>query len=213
MARVLITSGPTREYLDPVRFLSNASSGRMGRALAQAFIQLGHEVIVVSGPVEVRYPEGAQVLRVVTTEEMLEVCEEAFPSCDGVIGAAAPCDYRPERILPEKIVKSGAPLDLKLVETPDILATLGAQKTRQWIVGFALETHNARQHAIQKMQRKNCDLMVINRPSAIGSEESAVEVLSTDGSCLAAWTGSKEEIARRLGQLIQAELIIKKARG
>lgn len=212
MARILITSGPTREYLDPVRFLSNASSGRMGRALAEAFIQAGHHVIVVSGPVEVRYPEAAQVLNVVTTEEMLQACQGVFGSCDGVIGAAAPCDYRPEKLLSQKIAKRGIPLDLKLVETPDILATLGAQKTRQWIVGFALETHNAREHAIEKMQRKNCDLMVINRPSAIGSEKSAVEVLSADGSCLAVWTGSKEDIAKQLCRLIEVELIMKKLR-
>jgi phosphopantothenoylcysteine decarboxylase/phosphopantothenate--cysteine ligase len=92
MARILITSGPTRQYLDPVRYLTNASSGRMGRELAAAALELGHEVVVVSGPVGVEYPAGAIVRPVISTEDLLAACQELFPTCDGVIGAAAPCD-------------------------------------------------------------------------------------------------------------------------
>src|SRR5438093_10162334 len=103
MARVLITSGPTRQYLDPVRYLTNASSGRMGKALAEAALALGHEVTIVSGPVDVSYPAAARVVNVVSTEEMLAACQEAFPACDGLIAAAAPCDYRPVRVEPGKI--------------------------------------------------------------------------------------------------------------
>src|SRR5207248_1859662 len=103
MARILITSGPTRQYLDPVRYLTNASSGRMGRALAAAALELGHEVIVVSGPVAVDYPHKAEVRPIVSTEELLDTCQELFPTCDGVIGAAAPCDYRPMRVERQKI--------------------------------------------------------------------------------------------------------------
>ena len=98
MARVLITSGPTRQYLDPVRYLTNASSGRMGKALAEAVLAAGHQVMIVSGPVEVEYPPAAEVTNVVSTEEMLAACRELFPACDGLIGVAAPCDYRPVRV-------------------------------------------------------------------------------------------------------------------
>src|SRR5215218_1989963 len=98
MARILITSGPTRQYLDPVRYLTNGSSGRMGGALAAAALALGHDVIVVTGPVAIAYPQDAEVRRIVSTEELLAACQELFPTCDGVIGAAAPCDYRPVRV-------------------------------------------------------------------------------------------------------------------
>ncbi len=106
MARILITSGPTREYLDPVRYLSNGSSGRMGCALAGAALADGHDVTIVSGPVSVVYPERARVVPVVTTEELLAACRVEFPKCDGLIAAAAPCDYRPENVASNKIRKT-----------------------------------------------------------------------------------------------------------
>ncbi len=120
MPRILITSGPTRQYLDPVRYLTNASSGRMGEALATAAVDAGHEVVVVSGPVDVAYPPAAEVVPVVSTEEMLEACLDVFPTCDGLIAVAAPCDYRPMVVAPHKIRKTGEPLQLHLVETPDV---------------------------------------------------------------------------------------------
>ena len=126
MARILITSGPTRQYLDRVRYLSNASSGRMGQALAAAAVEAGHEVVVVSGPVGVRYPAAAKVIPVVSTEEMLAECLKVFPACDGLIAVAAPCDYRPRTVADGKIRKTGRPLEIELVETPDIVARLGA---------------------------------------------------------------------------------------
>ncbi len=97
MARILITSGPTRQYLDPVRYLTNASSGRMGAALANAALELGHEVVIVSGPVQVVYPSAARIVPVISTEEMLAAVQTEFPTCQGVIGAAAPCDYRRDK--------------------------------------------------------------------------------------------------------------------
>src|SRR5690242_731135 len=120
MARILITSGPTRQYLDPVRYLTNASSGRRGAALAAAALELGHDVTIVSGPVEVPYPAAAEVIPVISTEEMLAAARTAFARCDGLIGAAAPCDYRPERVEDQKIAKTGAPLLLHLLETEDV---------------------------------------------------------------------------------------------
>ena len=106
MSRILITSGPTRQYLDPVRYLSNGSSGLMGKALAEAVLAAGHEAVIVSGPVEVRYPSAARVVPVVSTEEMLAACLDVFPQCAGLIAAAAPCDYRPRVVAAEKIRKS-----------------------------------------------------------------------------------------------------------
>jgi phosphopantothenoylcysteine decarboxylase / phosphopantothenate---cysteine ligase len=208
LARILITSGPTRQHLDPVRYLTNASSGRMGQSLAHAAVGAGHNVIVVSGPVDVQYPAECQVLPVVSTEEMLETCQRVFPKCDGLIGVAAPCDYRPVKVAPQKIKKTGEPLVLHLVETPDIVATLGAGKLpNQWLVGFALETEDQRFRAITKMQKKSCDLMVLNGPQAINSAENSVEVLDRSGEVIASISGAKESVAAELFELIAQRLI------
>jgi phosphopantothenoylcysteine decarboxylase/phosphopantothenate--cysteine ligase len=208
MARILITSGPTRQFLDPVRYLTNASSGRMGRALAAAALELGHEVIIVSGPVSLTYPAEAQLRPVVSTEELLAACQEIFPTCDGVIGAAAPCDYRPVRVEEHKIAKTGQPLVLNLVETPDVMATLGATKRAgQWLVGFALETDDPRFRALAKLERKSCDLIVLNGPGAIDAEDNQVEVLDHGGAVVAALAGNKESVARGILRAINQRLI------
>jgi phosphopantothenoylcysteine decarboxylase/phosphopantothenate--cysteine ligase len=205
MSRILITSGPTRQYLDPVRYLTNASSGRMGRALAEAALALGHEVVVVSGPVSVEYPAAARVIPVVATDELLEVCRLEFAACDGVIGAAAPCDYMPIRV---KIVKTGEPLMLHLVETPDVMATLGGQKRPgQWLVGFALETEDQRFRALTKLEKKSCDLIVLNGPEAMDAADNRVEILDRGGEIVSALAGTKEEVARGILEVIQQRLI------
>lgn len=208
MARVLITSGPTRQYLDPVRYLTNASSGRMGKALAEAMLAAGHQVAIVSGPVEVEYPPAAQVTNVVSTEEMLAACREIFPRCDGLIGVAAPCDYRPVRVAEGKIQKTGQPLELHLIETPDVVATLGAEKKPgQWLVGFALETDDQRLRALAKLEKKSCDLMVLNGPQAMNAPTNEVELLDKQGQVIAAFCGSKEDVARGIVEVIQRRLI------
>lgn len=208
MARILITSGPTRQYLDPVRYLTNASSGRMGRALAQAALDLGHEVVVVSGPVHLEYPARAKVISIVSTEELLETCQRIFPHCDGVIGAAAPCDYRPVKVAEKKIAKTGEGLTLHLIETPDVMATLGAGKRAgQWLVGFALETDDQHYRALTKLEKKSCDLMVLNGPAAMDAPTNQVEVLDPHGQVVAALAGSKEEVARGILAVIQQRLI------
>jgi phosphopantothenoylcysteine decarboxylase/phosphopantothenate--cysteine ligase len=210
MARILITSGPTRQYLDPVRYLTNASSGRMGCALAEAALARGHEVIIVSGPVEVQYPQAAKVISVISTEEMLDASQAAFDKCDGLIGVAAPCDYRPVRVAEHKIAKTGQPLVLHLIETPDIVATLGAAKRAdQWVVGFALETEDARFRAVVKMQRKSCNLMVVNGPQAMNSAENQVEVMLPDGNVIAPIAGEKTFVASEIFAIIQERLIDK----
>jgi phosphopantothenoylcysteine decarboxylase/phosphopantothenate--cysteine ligase len=210
MARILITSGPTRQYLDPVRYLTNASSGRMGQALAEAAVRAGQQVVVVSGPVDVKYPPAAQVLPVVSTEEMLAACLAVFPECDGLLAVAAPCDYRPRVVAPHKIRKTGGPLELRLVETPDIVARLGAIRQSQWMVAFALETEDARLRALQKLERKRCDLIVLNGPAAVHAATTRVEVLDPAGRVLAAPSGGKRHVARQIWRIIEERLLARR---
>jgi phosphopantothenoylcysteine decarboxylase/phosphopantothenate--cysteine ligase len=207
MARILITSGPTRQFIDPVRYLTNASSGRMGRALAEAALALGHDVVVVSGPVEVEYPSQARIVPVVSTEDMLAAAAKEFENCDGLIGAAAPCDYRPMRVESHKIAKTGQPLDLHLIETDDVVATLSAKKGRRWVVGFALETEDHRLRALAKLEKKFCDLMVTNGPQAISALDNDVEVLTPAGEVLASISGTKEEVAAQILSIIEEQLV------
>jgi phosphopantothenoylcysteine decarboxylase / phosphopantothenate---cysteine ligase len=207
LARILITSGPTRQFIDPVRYLTNASSGRMGRALAEAALAMGHGVVVVSGPVEVDYPPQARVVPVISTEEMLAAATKEFETCDGLIGAAAPCDYRPVRVESHKIAKTRQPIDLHLVETDDVVATLGAKKGRRWVVGFALETEDHRLRALAKLEQKCCDLMVSNGPSAISSLDNEVEVIMPTGEVIASLAGTKEAVATGILAIIQEQLV------
>jgi phosphopantothenoylcysteine decarboxylase/phosphopantothenate--cysteine ligase len=207
VARILITSGPTRQYLDPVRYLTNASTGRMGKALAEAALALGHEVVIVSGPVEVDYPPSVRVVPVISTEDMLAAAAREFDHCDGLIGAAAPCDYRPVRVEDHKIAKTGQPVDLHLIETEDVVASLGARKGTRWVVGFALETEDHRLRALAKLERKHCDLVISNGPAAIASPDNTVEVLAPDGAVLASLAGTKEKVAAGILALIDQRLV------
>jgi phosphopantothenoylcysteine decarboxylase/phosphopantothenate--cysteine ligase len=207
MSRILITSGPTRQYLDPVRYLTNASSGRMGSALAAAVAEAGHHALVVSGPVDVDYPDQTEVIPVTSTEEMLEVCLRVFPTCDGLIGAAAPCDYRPVQVAKRKIRKTGAGIKVHLVETPDVVAKLASVKQSQWMVAFALETEDQRMRALQKLERKSCDLIVVNGPGAMHAPGTDVEIIEPGGSVLASFSGSKEQVAKDILRVIDQRLI------
>ncbi|MCU0707178.1 MAG: phosphopantothenoylcysteine decarboxylase [Pirellula sp.] len=208
MAHILITSGPTRQYLDPVRYLTNASSGRMGKALAEAALHLGHQVTVVSGPVEVVYPREARVIHVLTTLEMMDAATEIFANADGLIGAAAPCDYMPKKVEASKLSKTGNGLQLELIETPDIVATLGANKQpRQWVVGFALETDDVRFRAIVKMSKKCCDMIVSNRAEAMNAATNSVEIIYKDGRVLEQIDGPKSEVAHGILRWIEQCLI------
>jgi phosphopantothenoylcysteine decarboxylase/phosphopantothenate--cysteine ligase len=179
----------------------------MGKALAEAVLAAGHDAVIVSGPVEVVYPAAAEVVDVVSTEEMLAACREIFPNCDGLIGVAAPCDYRPVRIAEGKIQKTGQPLELHLIETPDVVATLGAEKRGQWLVGFALETDDQRLRALAKLEKKSCDLMVLNGPQAMNAIDTEVELLDKQGRVIESLKGSKEEVARGIVRAIVERLI------
>jgi len=179
----------------------------MGKALAEAALAAGHEVVIVSGPVEVRYPKTARVLPVISTEEMLEACLRVFRQCDGLIAAAAPCDYRPRVVASQKIRKTGRTLDVQFIETPDIVAKLRTIRTSQWMVAFALETEDMRMRAMQKLERKKCDLIVVNGPAAMYAADTKVEVLDAQGEVLTAAAGSKRQVAKALLRIIQSRLM------
>lgn len=181
----------------------------MGAALATACLRHGHDVLVVSGPVAVDYPAGAEVIPVVTTDEMLSRCVERFPHCDGAIGAAAPCDYQPRQIAASKIAKTGRPLTIELIETQDVVAVLGASKRPdQWVVGFALETDDRRFRAIVKLHKKHCDLIVSNGPEAIDALDNQVELLAADGSLVDTISGTKQAVADRIIERIDSRLVL-----
>lgn len=181
----------------------------MGKALAEAALARGHEVVIVSGPVDVVYPDAARVIDVVSTEDMLAAARGVFADCDGLIGVAAPSDYRPVKVETNKIAKTGEPLLLNLVETDDVVATLGASKTHQWLVGFALETEDRRLRAVAKLEKKHCDLMVLNGPEAMHSLENNVEIIDRDGHVIEALAGPKEEVAQGIFAVIERRLIQK----
>lgn len=180
----------------------------MGRALAEAALAEGHEVVVISGPVQVDYPPRAEVISVITTDDMLEACQRIFPQCDGLIGAAAPCDYQPRRVESQKIAKTGDPLVLHLIETADVVATMGANRLpHQWLVGFALETEDQRFRALTKLQCKSCDLMVLNGPEAMDAAENSVELIGPKGDVLVSLQGTKEYVAGGILDLIGRTLV------
>lgn len=180
----------------------------MGAALARACLDRGHEVIIVSGPVTIDYPAQAKVIPVVTTDQMLSAAVDQFATCDGAIGAAAPCDYQPQQVASQKIAKTGQPLTIHLIETKDVVATLGQSKRQgQWVVGFALETDDRRFRAIVKLEKKHCDLMISNGPDAIDSLENRIEILAADGTLVDTIEGSKEQVASGIVDQIQRRLI------
>jgi phosphopantothenoylcysteine synthetase/decarboxylase len=209
--RCLITAGPTREHLDPVRFLSNGSSGRMGYALAERAAARGWQVTLVSGPVHVKPPEGVFTRNVISAEEMFAACEPEFLECDLFISVAAVADYRPAARSEQKIKKSGANLRLDLVPTIDILKTLAARKRPgQTVVGFAAETHDLETYARRKLAEKNLDWIVANdvsRPQlGIDAEDNAVLLLGANGARLAFGPAPKLAVAEFiLSQIVPAQ--------
>ncbi len=176
----------------------------MGASLARAALELGHQVTIITGPVHVDYPSEAELIEIVTTQEMLEATQAVFATADGLIGAAAPCDYMPIQISPHKLTKTGNGLELTLQETPDIVATIGMLKRAdQWVVGFALETEDVRFRAIVKMSKKRCDMIVSNSAEAMNSSDNSVEIILRGGTVLEQVDGPKPFVARRILRQIQ----------
>lgn len=167
--RVLITAGPTHEPIDPVRFVGNRSSGKMGYALAEAALAHGATVTLITGPTALTPPAGATVVRVQTAQQMHDAVQAHFDACDVFIAAAAVADYRPERVLTHKHKRTGTGWTLRLVPNPDILASVAQRKCNRLVIGFAAETDKALQHATEKLKRKNLDLIVVNNVLEPGS--------------------------------------------
>jgi phosphopantothenoylcysteine decarboxylase / phosphopantothenate---cysteine ligase len=197
---VLITAGPTREKIDPVRYLTNRSSGRMGYSLAEAAVRRGARVLLVSGPTSLTPPGAAEVTRVESTEEMRDAVLRFLPQASIVIKTAAVADYRPKSTAGQKIKRTG-PMTLELEATPDILKELSSKKTSQIIVGFAAETENVLENARQKLLAKNLDAIVVNDVSREGigfdSDRNAVTIISRDDVVEVPET-TKWEVAQRV---------------
>ena len=197
---LLITAGPTREKIDPVRYLTNRSSGRMGYALAEAALRRGARVLLVSGPTSVMPPEAAEITRVETTEQMRDAVLKRLPQATIVIKTAAVSDYRPKAAAGQKLKRTG-PISLELEPTADILAELAGKKTNQLIVGFAAETENVLENARKKLDKKSLDAIVVNDVSREGvgfdSERNAVTILTQEDVVEVPET-TKWEVAQRV---------------
>lgn len=197
--RVLVTAGATREYIDPVRFITNRSSGKMGYAIAEAAAQRGAEVRLISGTATVPAPVGLEIEQVETTLEMHDAVLKAFDETDIVIMAAAPADYRPREFTSHKIKKTTDTLTLSLEKNPDIAQALGERKTHQTLVCFAAETNDLLENAKKKLIRKNCDLIVANDILAEGagfeSDTNIVTLLDRHGTCEQLPRSSKRDVA------------------
>ena len=201
--RVMVTAGPSREALDPVRYISNRSSGKMGYAIAQAAQKRGAEVTLLSGPVAIEAPLGVKLVPFTTTQELLDRASELAREQDLLIQAAAPADYRAKEIAPQKIKKQGGePMTFTLVENPDVAATLGkAKRSGQVFVGFAAETNDVLAHAKDKLTRKNLDMIVANdvtRPGAGFDVDTNIVTLITKDGQEALPMMSKAEVAQRI---------------
>ena len=201
--RVMVTAGPSREALDPVRYISNRSSGKMGYAIAQAAQKRGAEVTLLSGPVAIEAPQGVKLVPFTTTQELLDRASELARKQDLLIQAAAPADYRAKEVAPQKIKKQGGePMTFTLVENPDVAATLGkAKRSGQVFVGFAAETNDVLAHARDKLARKNLDMIVANdvtRPGAGFDVDTNIVTLITKDGQEALPMMSKAEVAQRI---------------
>lgn len=201
--RMVITAGPTREYFDTVRFVSNPSTGKMGYALARAARSRGHDLTLISGPVTLEPLCGIKLVRVVSAAEMFRASCKAFDSCDAAVMTAAVCDYRPARRLDHKLQKRSQPRSITLVPTRDIAAHLGAVKAKRVVIGFAMEDHDHRRHAEAKLRRKQCDAIVLNGPGNVGSDEATVEILEAGRGWSGAMSGSKGDIAEQIVKLVE----------
>lgn len=200
--RCLITAGPTREFIDPVRYLSNPSTGKMGFALAQAAIDAGWTVDLVAGPVSLVEPDGAILYPVVTAEEMYHQVDALFDACDVLIMAAAVSDFRPVIQHKEKEKKGGASLSIEFERTIDILKTVTERKLHQTVIGFAAETNDLESYALKKMKDKRCDWMVANKigePGAgFAADTNEVLLIGPETSSESYGPATKESIARLL---------------
>jgi phosphopantothenoylcysteine decarboxylase / phosphopantothenate---cysteine ligase len=201
--RFLITAGPTHEPIDPVRYISNRSSGKMGYAIAEGALAAGHDVTLISGPVNLEAPQNTKLISVSTSDEMFEAVHRHANQCDICVLCAAVADYKPANVSSTKIKKPGVKFSLELIPTRDILDSLGRQRDRQFVlVGFAAETDHVEENAVKKLRAKNCDIMVANdvsgTDSGMESDMNEVTVLFRDGEKKRISHATKKNIAREL---------------
>lgn len=194
--KILITSGRTKENIDPIRYLSNNSSGKMGYSLAQAAIDLGAEVTLISGPTNLEIPKGLKsFVSVESALEMYEKVDEYFGDTDIFIACAAVADYRPKEYKKEKIKKSDSDLILELVRNPDILFEMGKKKDKQLLIGFAAETNDIKENALKKLEKKNLDFIVANNASTMGNNTNTVEIIRKNKTSIKINQKNKIELA------------------
>ena len=203
--RFVVTAGPTREAIDPVRFISNRSSGKMGYAIAEAAVAAGHSVTLISGAATVAPPD-VQFISIVTSDELHDAVHRAVRNCDVLVMCAAVSDYRPATVEPRKMKKRKTPFALKLIPTRDILASLPKEHRGYLVVGFAAETHDLETNAQKKLQEKDCDMIVANDVSGtdcgMESDENAVTIFFRKGESQTISRASKKIIARELVKII-----------
>ena len=209
--KILITSGRTKENIDPIRYLSNNSSGKMGYSLAQAAADLGAEVTLISGPTNLEIPkELKNFISVESALEMHKKVEEYFNDTDIFIACAAVADYRPKEYKKEKIKKSDSDLVIELVRNPDILAEMGKKKDKQLLVGFAAETNDIKENALKKLEKKNLDIIVANNASTMGRDSNTIEIIKKDKSSVEIKQKNKIELAYDI--LLEVISVLKKGK-
>ena len=196
----LITAGPTREPIDPVRYISNRSSGKMGYAIAEAALDAGHDVILISGPVNLAPPRDVKFISISTSDEMFDAVHQHADSSDICVLCAAVADYKPAEVSPVKIKKCAAQVSLAFVPTRDILHSLGLQEDRKFLlVGFAAETDHLEANAAKKLREKNCDIIVANDARiAMETDENELRILFRDGETKKILRAPKNFLAREL---------------
>ena len=202
--RILITAGGTREYIDPVRFITNASSGKMGYALAQAALKTGHKVTLITAPTNLNPPKGAKLINVETGAQMFTAVKKHFPKCDCLIMAAAVSDYAPAKTSKTKIKKSAKPLLITLKPAVDILKWAGQHKKNQILAGFALEDRNLKARALTKLRQKKLDMIIANKPSSIGADTTSCYVFFASNVSKRLPRLAKSAMAQRIIKLIAA---------
>lgn len=208
--KFVVTAGPTREAIDPVRFISNRSSGKMGYAIAEAALAVGHRVTLISGPANLAPPKGAHFVSITTSDELHHEVHRAVRDCDVLVMCAAVSDYKPATSAVRKMKKRKGPFSLKLIPTRDILASLSKEDRSYFVVGFAAETHDVEKNARQKLRKKNCDMIVANdvsrSDSGMESDVNAVSIFCRNGESRKISRASKKIIARALVKIISKML-------
>ena len=200
--RFLITAGPTREPIDPVRYISNRSSGKMGYAIAEVALEAGHDVVLISGPVNLDPPRGAHLISILTGDEIYDAVHEHAHGCDVLVMCAAVADYKPQNVSATKIKKRDASLSLELIPTRDILSSLQNKDRQFLVVGFAAETNDLEANAQKKLQTKHCDVIVANdvsrADSGMESDQNEVTIFFRSGETKNISRAPKKIIAREL---------------